>query len=68
VAVLAAGVAVLAAGVAVLAAGVVVLAAGVAVLAAGVAVLYFVSYPVSDSSSTLMSSLPLGLTKMASAA
>ena len=39
-----------------------------AVLAAAVLGLYFASYTRCDLSSTLMSSLPLGLTKMASAA
>jgi hypothetical protein len=39
-----------------------------AVLVAAVLELYFVSYTRCDLSSTLMSSLPLGLTKMASTA
>jgi hypothetical protein len=56
--------------VAVLAAVLVVVLASVlaAVLAAAVLELYLVSYTRCDLSSTLMSSLPLGLTKMASAA
>ena len=46
-----------------------VLVAVLAVLADQVVLeLYFVSYPRCDLFSTLMSSLPLGLTKMASAA
>ena len=55
---------------AVLAAVLVVVLASVlaAVLAAAVLELYLVSYTRCDLSSTLMSSLPLGLTKMASAA
>jgi len=61
VAVLAVTVAVLAVTVAVLAVTVAVLAVTVAVLA----VLYFVSYTRCDLSSTLMSSLLLGLTKIA---